>query len=61
MNKIQFKKILITIASCDTIDQLESCYDWILNLRAMYNFSGEQKFLINETFIDTSKNIMDLE
>jgi hypothetical protein len=60
MNEFQFKKILITIASCETIDQLESCYDWILNLRAMYNFSGQQKFLLNEMFIDISKDIMNL-
>lgn len=57
MNEYQFKKILVTIASCESLTQLESCHNWILNLRALYNFSNEQKFLINEMFLDMSNDL----
>jgi len=57
MNKNSFDKLIKTILSCNNEQQVDVCWNWVHNLRELYNFSPGQKFKINEAFLDRAHDL----
>lgn len=61
MNPKSFNKIIKSIESCLTREQLQSCWRWIHDIKRLYKFSGRQKSQLSRSLNKKSLDLICLD